>query len=376
MKIPRNYNNLNKYLEKQKALIIYGPRQVGKTTLLNDFLSSTKLRYRLDNGDNIRTQHLLGSQDLEKILAYCEGFELIAIDEAQKIPHIGTALKMMVDHVPNIRVIVTGSSSFALSGEVGEPLTGRKTTLTLFPIAQLELLSLFNKQQLGEQWKERLIFGSYPDILTASSKEQKQRRISELAESYLLKDILELEKIKNSKILLDLLRLVAFQIGSEVSMNELGSQLGIDTKTVQRYLDLLEKSFVVFNVRGFSRNLRKEITKKSKYFFYDCGIRNAIIANFNDIELRNDMGALWENFIFSERLKYRNYKDMVANCYFWRTWDQHEIDMIEEREGKLFAYELKWKEGKKTQVPHDWQKAYPESEYHVITPENFLSFIS
>ena len=377
MNISRFYSDLNPFLEAGKVLIIYGPRQVGKTTLLGHFLEKTHFKYLLDNGDNISTQHLLGSQSKDEIMSYIEGYDLIAIDEAQKIPHIGTALKIIVDHAPRVRVIATGSSSFALAGEVGEPLTGRKITLTLYPFAQIELKNQFNTYELKKMIEKYLIFGSYPDIVTAELKDTKIRKITELKDSYLLKDILELDRIKNSKLLVDLLRLLAFQVGSEVSHNELGMQLGTDYKTIGRYLDLLEKSFVIFNVRGFSKNLRKEITKKSKYYFYDTGMRNAIIANFNDLSLRNDVGALWENFIYMERVKKLSYQNTPVNFFFWRTWDHKEIDMIEEREGKLFAYEFKWKAvEKKISAPKNWVEAYPDSSFQIIHNENYLSFIT
>ena len=373
MKLSRIYQ-LEKHLEPNRVLIVYGPRQVGKTTLLADFLLQTKLKYKLDSGDNINTQHILGSENFNRIREYASGYELIAIDEAQRIPNIGQGLKILVDQVPNIKVIATGSSSFELLGQVGEPLTGRKNTLTLYPLSQKELGVLYNRHELKEQMSTWLVYGGYPRIVTTSSKKEKERLLHELVHSYLLKDILELERVKSSKILLDLLRLIAFQIGGEVSLNELSSQLAIDVKTVGRYLDLLEKSFVLWNVRGFSRNLRKEITKKSKYYFYDNGIRNAIIANFNELALRNDVGALWENFIFAERLKKRAYEGIFANQYFWRTWDQKEVDLVEEREGKLFGYELKWKDDGSTGA--SWKIAYSEASYEVITPENYLDFVA
>ncbi len=374
MKIERFYHNLASFLAPGKALVLYGPRQAGKTTLLADFLSTCPLKYKLDNGDNIKIRHLLSSEDFEEIKEYAAGYDLIAIDEAQKIQGIGTALKIMVDQIPNLRIIATGSSSFELSGQIGEPLTGRKNTLTLFPIAQMELSKLYNHFEMKERLKEWLVYGSYPEVVSSQNKEQKENLLNELVESYLLKDILELEQVKSSKLLLDLLRLLAFQVASEVSLNELGTQLGIDYKTVARYLDLFEKSFVLYNLRGFSRNLRNEITQKSKYYFYDNGLRNAIISNFNDITLRDDLGALWENFLFIERLKKRSYSRVSANIYFWRTWAQKEIDLIEEREGKLFAYEFKWQIKKQT-PPKQWSQAYPDSEYKIISPENYLEFV-
>lgn len=296
------------------------------------------------------------------------------IDEAQKIPNIGQCLKIMVDHIPHLRIIVIGSSSFELAGQVGEPLTGRKKTLTLYPIAQLELLKQFNAFEVKTQLENYLIYGSYPDIISAKISDQKRARITEIAHSYLLKDILELDRIKNSKILLDLLRLLAFQIGSEVSHNELAKKLGIDAKTISRYLDLLEKRFVLYNLGGFSRNLRKEITKKSKYYFYDIGIRNALIANFNSLDLRDDIGKLWENFLVIERIKKQAYLPVYANNYFWRTWEQKEIDWIEEREGKLWGYEFKW--GKTiAKPPKEFLNAYPNAEFMTVNQENYLTFV-
>lgn len=376
MIIPRFYNDLNQYLRPNKVLVIFGSRQVGKTTLLKNFLSKNagNFKYRLDSGYDIRIQEILGSSDFEKILEYARGYQLIAIDEAQKIANIGRGLKILVDEIPGIKIIVTGSSSFGLAGQIGEPLTGRKITLTLFPISQIELGGLYNNYELKNQLEKYLIYGNYPEVASTDDLKEKKRILDELVGSYLLKDILELERVKSSKVLLDLLRLLAFQIGNEVSLSELGRQLEIDNKTVARYLDLFEKSFVLYNLRGFSRNLRKEITKKSKYYFYDNGVRNAIIANFNPAEIRDDVGKLWENFIVAERLKKQSYRKIYANNYFWRTWDRKEIDWIEEREGKLFGYEIKWNK-KKAKEPKIWRETYKNAEYRVINQENYLEFV-
>lgn len=373
--ITRAHEPLYSHLEPNRVLVIYGPRRVGKTTLLQKFLDETSLYYKLDSGDNIRTQLLLSSQDFAQILPYVEGYELLAIDEAQEIPDIGRALKIIVDQVQDIRVIVTGSSSFELAGQIGEPLTGRKRTLTLYPIAQLELLSLFNRFELREKLEDFLIYGSYPEVIQAQTQRHKIEIVSEIADSYLLKDILAFDRVKNSRTLLNLLRLVAFQVGSEVSLSELATHLGIDVKTVQRYLDLLEKSFVIIRLSGFSRNLRKEITRKEKIYFYDVGVRNALIAQFNRLEQRNDVGQLWENFIILERLKYRTYHRIYANSYFWRTYDQQEIDLVEERDGQLFGYECKWSTRRRVSAPPSWRKAYPDAKHAVITPDNYLDFI-
>ena len=375
MKFPRFYQNLDKYLKPNKVLVIYGARQVGKTTLLNNYLSKTSLKYKLDSGDNIKTQNVLSSGDFKRISEYAAGYELIAIDEAQRIPNIGQGLKILADQIKGLKIIATGSSSFELSGQIGEPLTGRKETLILFPLSQLELRKIYNSYELKEMLEDFLVFGSYPAVLSSQSKKEKVRLLEEIANSYLLKDIFELEKIRASKILLDLLRLLAFQIGSEVSFSELGEKTGLDSKTIARYLDLLEKSFVIYNLRGFSKNLRKEITKKGKYYFYDNGIRNAIISNFNPLKERNDIGQLWENFLISERLKTQHYKEIYANNYFWRTWDQKEIDWIEEREGKLFAYEFKFKETKIPKSFKEFRTVYPEAKTEIISQENYLKFL-
>ena len=371
----REYEPLDSYLQVGKVLLVYGPRRVGKTTLLQNYLKTTGLKYKLDSGDNIRTQHILGSQDFKEILPYAEGYELIAIDEAQNIPNIGMGLKILVDQRPDLKIFVTGSSSFELAGQVGEPLTGRKRTLTLYPLAQSELLSTYNRFELKENLEEFLIYGSYPEVILAKTRQEKIDVVMEIANSYLVKDILAFDRIRNSKQLLDLLKLLAFQVGSEVSLSELGTQLGMNHKSVQRYLDLLEKSFVIIRLGGFSRNLRNEITKKEKYYFMDNGIRNALIAQFNGLSMRSDVGQLWENFFFIERLKYREYNSIYANRYFWRTYDQQEIDIVEERDGRLYGYECKWSPKKKVKIPKSWQSAYPESEFRVITPENYQDFV-
>ncbi|MEW5894165.1 MAG: ATP-binding protein [Candidatus Omnitrophota bacterium] len=374
MKIPRFYN-IHDILEPGKALIIYGPRQVGKTTLLMDFLKGCGEKYRYESGDNLKVQSIFGSRDLDLLKEYTSGYDIVAVDESHKIPHIGESLKIIVDHIPGLKVIVTGSSSFELAGQVGEPLIGRKKTLTLFPVAQLELRKIFNKVEVRDRIGETLVFGGYPEVITSDSKKEKAEILDDLVHSYLLKDILEFERIKGAKTLLDILRLLAFQIGKEVSLNEIAVQIGIDNKTVAKYIDLFEKSFIIFNLRGYSRNLRKEVTKKGKYYFYDTGIRNAVISNFNDLELRDDKGGLWENFLFIERLKKRVYHEIFANMYFWRTYNQKEIDLLEEREGRLFGYEFKW--GEKTpKIPEEFLSAYPEGSVDVIDQQNYLDFVA
>lgn len=374
--IPRFYSNFEPFLTPGKVFVVYGPRRVGKTTLVTQYLSQTGWKYKLDSGDNIRTQQLLSSQDFTMILAYVEGYELLVIDEAQQIPGIGQALKIIVDQRPDIRVIATGSSSFDLSNKIGEPLTGRKRTVTLFPVSQLELTHEWNHHELKERLPDYLIYGSYPEVLTATSAARKKELLHELVDAYLLKDILILEHVKGSKYLLDMLKLLAFQIGKEVSSQELARQLGLSVKTVQRYLDLLEKAFVLVRTSGFSRNLRSEVVRKSKYYFYDTGLRNAIISQFNGLSERSDIGELWENFLFIERLKKRSYREQYANPYFWRTYEGQEIDLIEEGEGQVRGYEFKWSKRRGERVPTQWREAYPSASYEVIHSDNYLSFLT
>jgi predicted AAA+ superfamily ATPase len=280
----------------------------------------------------------------------------------------------LIDSSPDKTIVLTGSSSFELSGQLGEPLTGRQKQKKLFPIAVVELHKQFGGMRLLEILDELLIFGSYPEVLNQDSEIDKMEYLHLLRDSYLLKDILELENLKYSEKLFDLLKLLAFQIGHEVSFNELANKLGIAKQSVERYISLLEKAFVVKRLGGFSRNLRNEITKSSRYYFLDNGVRNAIINNFNPVGSRNDIGMLWENFMVMERLKKQEYQRIFSNNYFWRTYDQKEIDLIEDRGGKLYAFEFKYG-SKKIKAPRQWQNAYPDSKFSLVTPENFLEFL-
>lgn len=372
--IERFYKNIDNLLKPNRALIIYGPRRIGKTTLLNDYLSKTKYKYLLDTGDNVETRQIFELPDFKKIIDYAAKYELIAIDEAQLIPNVGSGLKILVDYVPKIKVIATGSSSFDLANQVGEPLTGRKITINLYPILQLELLSIFNKYELKKNLHDFLIFGSYPEVIIAKTRAEKITIIKEIVTSYLLKDILAFERIKSPKVLLDLIKLLAFQVGAEVSFNELAVKLSVNARTVARYIDLLEKSFIIVNLGSFSRNLRKEITRKNKYYFLDNGIRNGVIDQFNDLDKRDDIGKLWENFIVMERMKMLDYKKIHGHLYFWRTYEQREIDIVEERDGKLAGYEIKWKKDK-IKPPKDWLATYKNADYQVINQDNYLDYV-
>ena len=366
---------IESFIVPGKAVIIYGPRRAGKTTLLKTYLDSCGLRFRLETGDDIRIRHLLGSGDLKQIVSFAEGFDLVAIDEAQEIAGIGMGLKILVDHLPNLRIIATGSSSFDLAGAVGEPLTGRKRTLTLFPIAQMELRRRFNHYDLNQRQAEFLIYGSYPEIVMTEGRKEKIALLEELSGSYLLKDVLALERIRSSRTLVDLLKLIAFQVGSEVSLNELATQVKLDIKTVARYLDILEKAFVIVRVGGFSRNLRNEVTRKAKYYFLDNGIRNAVIGHYNLLDSRDDIGALWENFIITERLKKRSYTGIYGTFHFWRTYNGQEIDYVEDRDGGLFGFECKWSAKQRVKPPKKWLESYPAATIEVVTPDNYLDFV-
>ncbi len=367
--------DLNDIIRAGKVLIIYGPRQVGKTTLIKNFLEGTKLSYRFDTGDNLELARNISACTYDSTDNHVGNYQMIIIDEAQKIPNIGNALKLMADRHPDRIFIATGSSAFELANQTDESLTGRKKVIKLFPISQLELSSKMAKSELKTKLEEYLIYGSYPEVITSALNVEKRDIIENISNSYLIKDILEFDRIKRSDVIIKLLKLLAFQIGSQVSAHELGRQLGIDVKTTLYYLDLLQKSFVIFPLSGFSRNLRNEVSKMSKYFFYDLGVRNALIANFNKFDERNDQGQLFENFMLIERLKRNEYLKHSANSYFWRTYSQKEIDLIEERDGKLFGYEFKWR-NEQVKAPKDWTDNYPGSSYEVINRENYLDFIT
>jgi predicted AAA+ superfamily ATPase len=374
MVFDRIYKNLEEEFRKNRVLILYGPRRTGKTTLLTNYLKQCGKKYRLETGENVRVREILGSMDISVLKEFAEEYDIVAIDEAQLIPEIGNALKLLIDQVPDTKFIATGSSSFELTQKLGEPLTGRKRTLLLYPLSQKELKSTFTRSELKEKLEEFLLFGTYPEVLSARTKGEKIEIVRELADSYLLKDILALDKIRSSKTLLHLLKLLAFQVGGQVSLNELAGQLSVDVKTVGRYLDFLEKSFVIKKISGFSRNLRNEIANKAKYFFIDNGVRNAVISQFNQLDERDDQGILFENFLMSERIKKLTYESFYGNIYFWRTYDGQEIDLVEEKDGQINGYEMKW--GSKTpKIPKDWLTYYPKAGFEVITRENYLDFL-
>ena len=371
----RFYENTEEILlQKGKVFVVMGPRRVGKTKLIEKLVSQFEGKVYSGTGDNLDLREILSTQRLKRIKSAFNPYDLIFIDEAQRIPNIGYSIKLLIDSFPEKIIVLTGSSSFKLSGQLGEPLTGRQKQKRLFPISVVELEKQFGGMYLIENLDELLIYGSYPEVLNQNSIVDKTEYLISIRDSYLLKDIFELVEVKFQTKLFELLRLLAFQIGHEVSMNELANNLGIAKQSVERYLSLLENAFVIKRLGGFARNLRNEITKSSRYYFFDNGVRNAIINNFNPVSNRNDMGMLWENFMVLERMKKQEYQRLFSNNYFWRTYDQKEIDFIEERDGKLFAFEFKYGKAK-AKEPRQWRKAYPDSEFMVIRPENFLEFL-
>ena len=352
-----------------------GTRRVGKTFLLKNIKEKTSLPTILINGEDVDTQALLTQRSVSHYKRWLGGTQLLMIDEAQAVPDVGKALKLLIDELPNLTVIATGSSSFDLTNKTGEPLTGRKIHFDLFPLAQLELSQKEDLLQTRQALEERLVFGGYPEVVLLKDSQQKTEYLRDLVSSYLLKDILAYDQIRNSAKLLQLLQLIAFQVGSEVSYDELGKQLGMNKITIERYLDLLSKVFVLYRLGGFSSNLRKEVSKSSKWFFYDNGIRNAVINDFSLTPQRKDIGALWENYSISERIKRNSYKRISTDYFFWRTYDNQEIDFIERQNGKLLASEFKWSTTSKARIPGGFEKSYPDADYQVIHRDNYLDWI-
>jgi predicted AAA+ superfamily ATPase len=366
----------NKRVLPNKVLILLGARRVGKTAFIKSYLSTIpKEDYLQLNGEDIQDANLLKERSVANYNRLLGNTKLLVIDEAQNISEIGLILKLIVDSIDDIKVIATGSSVFDLSNKLGEPLVGRKNTIYLFPFAQMEFSKQENYKITTSKLEERMLFGSYPELEQYSDWTDKINYIKEIINSYLLKDILVFEGIKHSDKIYDLLRLIAFQVGKEVSVQELANNLQISKNTVANYLDLLTKVFILHKVEGFSRNLRKEITKSNRWYFYDNGIRNGIINNFNRLEARNDVGELWENYLVTERIKLQNYNQKSVSNFFWRTYDQQELDWLEEENGKLSGFEFKWNENRKAKIPTAFAKAYPEATFEVINKQNYLEFV-
>ena len=356
-----------------KAIILMGARQVGKSTLLHSLLDGDESVLWL-NGDDDDVRDMFRIISSTRLKAIVGNRKTIVIDEAQRIEDIGLRLKLITDQLPGVQVIATGSSSFELSSKVNEPLTGRKRELKLFPLSFRELVSHTSFLEEHRMIPHRLIYGYYPEVVCSPSNEKVV--LKELTDSYLYRDLLSFDTLRKPDVIVRLLKALSLQIGSQVSYNELASLLGLTSKTVEKYLDILEKSYIIFRLGSFSRNMRNELKLSRKIYFWDLGIRNAVIGNMAPLENRNDTGALWENFLIAERMKYNSYSNSFAQSYFWRTEDQSEIDYLEEEDGGLSAYEFKWNPAKsKTKCPASFAAAYPSSTYKVITPDNIEEFI-
>jgi len=363
---------VRKKLGTGKAIIILGPRQVGKTTLLKE-IAEKKGNYLFLNGDDPTVQQQIEGANTQTLKQIIGKYTLVFIDEAQRIKNIGLTLKLITDQLKNVQLLVSGSSALELASEVNEPLTGRKWEYKMYPISWQELYDYLGRLDAHSQLEQRLVYGMYPEVITRQGEEREV--LQQLAGSYLYKDLLSLGGIRRPEMLDKLLRALALQLGNEVSYNELSNMLQVDKNTINNYIQLLEKAYVIFRLPPFSRNLRNEITSSRKIYFYDNGIRNSLVANFNPIGLRQDTGELWENFLISERMKLLQYNSKWANTYFWRTHAQQEIDYIEERDGEIFAYEFKWSKTKKAKFPKTFITAYPKAKLQLVTPANFEDFI-
>ena len=359
---------------QNKAIIIIGARQVGKSTLLQEIDKEFNLPTERLNCDDPRIRAMLSNPTLSQLELMFANKRMVMIDEAQRVDNIGVTIKMIIDNIRDVQVLVTGSSSLGLRSTLNEPLTGRKFEYEMYPISTGELYETYGYSDVVKSLENRLIFGSYPDVIT--HKDDAVELLTSLSDSYLYKDILELDSVRKPEILRKLLVALSLQIGSEVSYNEVAKTVGTDSKTVERYIDLLEKCYVVFKLPALSRNIRNELKKSKKIFFFDTGVRNAVISNFSPVALRGDMGQLWENFFIMERIKYNSYNRRRVNYYFWRTTDKQEIDLIEESNGEFILFEMKWNPKlSKKRLPQSFIDNYSPKEVHIVTPENYLDFL-
>jgi uncharacterized protein len=364
---------IEKNINRQKVTMLLGARRVGKTDLLTKVYNKHKDKTLWLNGEDSIAEQLLEERSVANYSKLLQNYTVLIIDEAQYIPDISRKAKLMIDNIKPLHIILTGSSAFDLV-QMGQPLTGRTITHLLYPLAQHEWQQNEDLKQTKENLESRLIFGSYPELSSFSLDTDKMKYLHELVNTYLLKDVLVFEQIKNAQLLKDLLVMLAHQVGSEVSVNELGKKLGVSKNTVDRYLDLLSKSFIIFQLGGYSNNLRKEVAKNKKWYFYDNGVRNALISNFQPLSIRNDVGALWEQYLIVERKKLLDYRGAIVQHYFWRTYDQQEIDLIEEENGKIKAFEFKWS-NKSTKIPKAFANAYPAASFEVINSTNYHDWI-
>ena len=361
-------------LKPNKVAVIFGARRVGKTVLMNQIVKQYEGRTLTLNGEDYDALALLENRSISNYRNLLNGIDLLAIDEAQHIPDIGAKLKLMVDEIPGIRIIVSGSSSFDLFNKSGEPLVGRSTSFHLTAFSQSEISQIENLLQTHQNIENRLIYGSYPDVVLMNNNEERKEYLKNIVDAYLLKDILMVDGIKNASKMKELLQMIALQMGSEVSYEELGRKLGMSKNTVGKYLDLLSKTFVIYRLGAFRRNLRKEVTKAGKWYFYDNGIRNALIGAYNSLALRQDVGALWESYLIGERIKKNLNDNSCKEFYFWRTYDEQEIDLFEVSGDVISAFEFKWGE-KMPNIPQAFSTAYPQARFQVVNRNNYLEFI-
>ena len=364
---------IEKRLYRNKAIIVVGPRRVGKTTLLRMLVADTQRKVLMWNCDEPDVRRKLAEPTSTELQAEIGDSDLILIDEAQRVRNIGITLKLMIDNFPEKQLVVTGSSAIELSNSINEPLTGRKYEYVMYPFSTEELINEFGAQEERRMLERRLVYGSYPEVVNNAGEEREV--LTDLVGSYLYKDIFSFQDVRKPEIIEQLLQALALQVGSEVSFSELGRLLGMNSVTVQRYIDLLEKSFVVFHLRSFSRNVRTELKKSRKIYFWDNGVRNAVIGDFKTLGLRTDVGALWENYVISERLKHNAYSSFYGKSYFWRTQLQQEVDYVEDIDGVLHAYEFKWSKTKQPRLTETFAKNYPDHTFEVVSPENFQRFV-
>jgi len=361
-------------LKPNKVVMIFGARRVGKTVLLNQIVEQFNGKTLIMNGEDYDAIALLENRSISNYRNLLNNVELLVIDEAQQIPEIGAKLKLMVDEIQGIRIIVSGSSSFDLFNKSGEPLVGRSIPFHLTAFSQTEISQMENRLQTQQNLETRLIYGSYPDVVLMDDNEQRKEYLKNIVNAYLLKDILMIDGIKNASKMKELLQLIALQTGSEVSYEELGRRLNMSKNTIEKYLDLLSKTFVIFRLGAFSRYLRKEVTKAGKWFFYDIGIRNALIGSFNSLSVRQDVGALWENYLISERMKKNLNENVNKELFFWRTYDDQEIDLIEVSGDEISAFEFKWGD-KQPKAPAAFSQNYSQATFQVVNKHNYLGFI-
>jgi uncharacterized protein len=376
MDIPRLIEKkIEDELGKQKVIMLYGTRRTGKTTIIENIAARHANDVLLLQGEDMQVASLLQQRTVANYSQLTKGKKIVFIDEAQAIPEIGGILKLMIDNVKGISIIATGSSSFDLVYRTGEPLAGRNIVHYLYPIAQIELTALEDRLMTLRNLEQRLIYGGYPELWHLSDEQEQENYLKQMVNSYLLKDLLTLENVKGADVLYKLLQMLAWQVGSQVSTTELGNSLQLNKATVERYLDLLSKVFIIFPLSGYSNNLRKEVTKSKKWYFYDNGIRNALINNFSPLQSRNDIGQLWEQYLLSERMKFNSYRGYHPQYFFWRTYDGQEIDLLElDNKQHLHAFECKW-QNQNVKAPAAFAKAYPDAKFSTIHQSNYLEWI-